>query len=288
MRPTKWKFTSYERDSELRLDCAMHRYYGSGYGRFASVDLLAGHLPNPQSLNRYAYTLNDPINLVDPLGLDGDNVDAPWQCTGTVCNIGSVTSTVTVSGSPYLFGGGGGGRDDGAGNFFLLFVGGGKGSGGTTPNPKKDAVNRILQDGDCLDFILDLLQKAFNFANSQSSTPPSQAAIQEQQKAISPTNFANTLDSASLVPASNPNPNYGATAGDTSIAIHPGFYSPGADQAEMLIHETFHLAPFFFSDSYLASALNAPFAPGNTPQKTEENASMAWNTELNKHCGKKK
>jgi RHS repeat-associated protein len=66
----KWKFTSYERDTvESGLDYAMFRYYGSGYARFTSPDRLAGNKGNPQSLNRYAYVLNDPLNAVDPLGL---------------------------------------------------------------------------------------------------------------------------------------------------------------------------------------------------------------------------
>lgn len=66
----KWKFTSYERDSESGLDYAINRYHSSQIGRFASPDLLAGNIGNPQSLNRYAYSLNDPVNLSDPLGLD--------------------------------------------------------------------------------------------------------------------------------------------------------------------------------------------------------------------------
>src|SRR5262249_42859328 len=66
----KWKFTSYERDSESGLDYAMHRYYSSGFGRFLGPDLLAGKVTNPQSLNRYTYVTNDPINFVDPYGLN--------------------------------------------------------------------------------------------------------------------------------------------------------------------------------------------------------------------------
>jgi hypothetical protein len=41
----------------------------SRLGRFSSPDPLAGAITNPQSLNRYTYVLNDPCNLVDPLGL---------------------------------------------------------------------------------------------------------------------------------------------------------------------------------------------------------------------------
>ncbi|MGH9568925.1 MAG: RHS repeat-associated core domain-containing protein, partial [Candidatus Angelobacter sp.] len=66
----KWKFTGYERDSsESGLDYAMNRMYSNGYGRFQTADLLAGSSGNPQSLNRFAYTGNDPLNFIDPSGL---------------------------------------------------------------------------------------------------------------------------------------------------------------------------------------------------------------------------
>jgi len=66
---SKWKFTSYERDSESGNDYAIFRSYQNRIGRFSSPDPLAGSVANPQSLNRYAYVANDPVNLVDPLGL---------------------------------------------------------------------------------------------------------------------------------------------------------------------------------------------------------------------------
>jgi RHS repeat-associated protein len=66
---TKWFFTGYERDTESGNDYAMFRYDANRLGRFASPDPLAGSLANPQSLNRYAYVLNDPVNWDDPLGL---------------------------------------------------------------------------------------------------------------------------------------------------------------------------------------------------------------------------
>jgi hypothetical protein len=49
-------------------------------GRWLSPDPLAGNILNPQSLNRYAYVLNNPTSLVDPLGLD-DKHGAP-PCGG--------------------------------------------------------------------------------------------------------------------------------------------------------------------------------------------------------------
>ena len=66
---TKLKFTSYERDSETLNDFALARYDVSRLGRFSSPDGIAGAVGAPQSLNRYAYVTNDPINAVDPSGM---------------------------------------------------------------------------------------------------------------------------------------------------------------------------------------------------------------------------
>jgi RHS repeat-associated protein len=66
------KFTSYTRDSgtgETGLDYAMFREFSTGQGRFMSADLMPGNGRVPQSLNRYPYALNDPVNRLDPLGL---------------------------------------------------------------------------------------------------------------------------------------------------------------------------------------------------------------------------
>ena len=65
----KWLFTSYERDAESGNDYAMARYDVNRFGRFSSPDALSGSALDPQSLNRYAYTRNDPINNADPSGM---------------------------------------------------------------------------------------------------------------------------------------------------------------------------------------------------------------------------
>jgi hypothetical protein len=52
----------------------MGRYHG-GYNRFLQPDPYEDSysLADPQSFNRYAYVQNDPVNLVDPSGLDPDD-----------------------------------------------------------------------------------------------------------------------------------------------------------------------------------------------------------------------
>lgn len=48
------------------------RSYEPSALRFTSRDLLYGNSSAPQTQNRYAYTLGDPVQLIDPLGLGGD------------------------------------------------------------------------------------------------------------------------------------------------------------------------------------------------------------------------
>jgi RHS repeat-associated protein len=71
------KFTGHERDyfSSANLEGAaldyMHaRYYAPGRGRFLSIDPTweSADLVKPQTWNRYAYVLNNPVNLTDPDG----------------------------------------------------------------------------------------------------------------------------------------------------------------------------------------------------------------------------
>jgi len=51
--------------------------YESRLYRWLSPDPVAGDILDPQSLNRYAYVLNNPVNFVDPLGLQERHRDPP-------------------------------------------------------------------------------------------------------------------------------------------------------------------------------------------------------------------
>jgi RHS repeat-associated protein len=70
----KHRFTSYERDNETSTDYAINRQYAQSSGRFNRPDPVGGSATSPQSLNRYAYSSNDPINSIDPSGLAGETV----------------------------------------------------------------------------------------------------------------------------------------------------------------------------------------------------------------------
>ncbi len=82
-------------DTAASVDYASYRFYRYDLGRWPSPDPLGGDITNPQSLNRYAYALNNPTTLTDPLGLDAaycgttGRVSAPWsECQSIRANVG--------------------------------------------------------------------------------------------------------------------------------------------------------------------------------------------------------
>jgi RHS repeat-associated protein len=68
------KYALTERDDATGLDHTWWRKYEDLSGRWTSPDPYNGsmRIGKPQSFNRFAYVRSDPVNLVDPSGLDGD------------------------------------------------------------------------------------------------------------------------------------------------------------------------------------------------------------------------
>lgn len=104
--------TDHEQDPENSSVYTTFRQYSAAQGRWLTPDPYSGSydLSNPQSFNRYTYTLNSPATLADPLGL---------QSTG---GSGSDCSLYLVLCNPILTGigsgsGGGSGSGDGGGGF---------------------------------------------------------------------------------------------------------------------------------------------------------------------------
>ena len=68
----RWKYAMTERDATSGLDHTWFRKYENLSGRWTSPDPTGDSMTigDPQSLNRYSYVQSDPVNLLDPDGLD--------------------------------------------------------------------------------------------------------------------------------------------------------------------------------------------------------------------------
>ncbi|HLD07239.1 MAG TPA: RHS repeat-associated core domain-containing protein [Candidatus Nanoarchaeia archaeon] len=65
---SKIGYNSKELDRDTELNYYGARYYAADFGRFVTPDTVKDSLGNPQSLNLYAYTLNNPMKFTDPSG----------------------------------------------------------------------------------------------------------------------------------------------------------------------------------------------------------------------------
>jgi RHS repeat-associated protein len=70
--PNPWQFTGEAWDSEVELLYLRARYYQPEAGRFISKDPWGGERRRPDTLNRYVYVTNNPVNLVDHTGLQAE------------------------------------------------------------------------------------------------------------------------------------------------------------------------------------------------------------------------
>ncbi len=88
----KHRFTSYERDSESGTDYAVNRGYSSAVGKFLQADPYRAnsYVVDPESWNRCSYGRNDPVDNIDPQGMD-------W------IGVGSAISDAFFSGVVYLY-----------------------------------------------------------------------------------------------------------------------------------------------------------------------------------------
>ncbi len=74
-------------DEALGLYWDHARFYDPTLGRFVSADPVLGHLSTPQTLDRYAYAVNDPMRFEDPSGRDCSWNPLSWgDCLGAAGN----------------------------------------------------------------------------------------------------------------------------------------------------------------------------------------------------------
>jgi RHS repeat-associated protein len=86
-----YSFTGIQQPTASGIDDFLYRKYSPVQGRWISPDpagLGAVDLTNPQTWNRYAYVANNPLNAIDPLGLEWQIIctssdGGPEDCTAT-------------------------------------------------------------------------------------------------------------------------------------------------------------------------------------------------------------
>ena len=66
---TTWRFTGQREDATIGLYFYNARYYDPLLGRFTQPDTIVPNPGDPQALNRYSYTLNNPVRYTDPTGM---------------------------------------------------------------------------------------------------------------------------------------------------------------------------------------------------------------------------
>ena len=69
---TVYLYSGQQYDSDLDLYYNRARYLNTSTGRFWTMDTYQGNNEDPLSLHKYLYAADDPVNMVDPLGHDGD------------------------------------------------------------------------------------------------------------------------------------------------------------------------------------------------------------------------
>jgi RHS repeat-associated protein len=84
-----WNFATYWQDSASGLDYANNRYYSNAYGRFMTPDpSKSSDAKSPLTWNHYGYSYGDPVNNLDPSGLD------PCGSSTSVSSSGVISVTV--------------------------------------------------------------------------------------------------------------------------------------------------------------------------------------------------
>jgi RHS repeat-associated protein len=77
-------FTGKTYDAKASLMDFSARWYSPNVGRFTTADTFLGWMDQPQSLNRYSYVHNNPVNFIDPTGRFIQENERICDCEGYV------------------------------------------------------------------------------------------------------------------------------------------------------------------------------------------------------------
>jgi RHS repeat-associated protein len=87
-------FTGQQHDFETNLDYFMARHYSSAQGRFMSPDPAGNSVANPanpQTWNMYSYVTNNPLSMIDPIGMIDCSSYLTW---GEPSHYGTITDGI--------------------------------------------------------------------------------------------------------------------------------------------------------------------------------------------------
>ena len=274
------RLTGHHRDAESGNEYAGARYYSSDSGRWGSVDPVLGKPSMPQSLNRFAYVVNDPVNLIDRDGRE-------WQAFCRAVEAWPFEGGTYEQECEYVYyarsSGRGGGASQGGGAGRV-----GQGGGGPNFGQLATAARDQLWDKlhgmnplspDCqqlfdslkidLHEYLDKLDNA-NIVNAQVDNRAvqglsQQAAFQHWWPLYAANESLNIAVTVNGRFAQSPGLNAWTLAWDIQTVF---FRGPGAISAETLGHEVFHL--FGKVDEEIQGRWGLPVTPGNTSNITQE------------------
>ena len=226
-------FTGHIRDSATGLNYMQARYYDPVIGRFLSVDPLGFmQTGEPGMFNRYAYTFNNPVNLVDPLGMAPssikDEIAGRERISEDSCNCGMGVSRNSL-------------------RRILGFSGEGDGSGGKIERKKgKKPLVSSSYDNPILAAILTVnfgssnisygnneLSHARNHSINYKKLSPKDGIFHE------PLNINNDViyktQTLLLNAFAAPVPNFQSSEGSRTIAVN--FYGPSLGYGNLQSHE---------------------------------------------------
>jgi RHS repeat-associated protein len=271
--PTDFRFAGMQFDSETGLYHTWFRQYDATQGRWLGVDPLPGSPNDPQSLNRYVYVANDPVNLVDPYGLSLC-FGLHWYHRVIDAETGAILEENYLGFDPIWCP-----DEDTPG-------GGGQDVRKLAEQDRKEALERLDRKL-CAGFITAVLNNLWRMGVEQGVLRPD--AMPSPESVMKQVNAA--VNAMTFVVSTNTH-GYSAwtPAGGLNVRLHPQMYPAEPDRPSLLIHESFHTQLFpgqGWTDLALARAANRNLTrrPSESDDSFQRRNSAAFQRELEKYCG---